>query len=289
MNAYLKERGYTDGLTPIDIRKEVKGVVSFLRATKIDYEKKPLYMSRKRLQENTKAFFAGYFSLHDVCILPISRALGFSGAIKANQDYKKAMEVYCMESSPFAIDLRMNYKDFHSYTEVESIYDEKNHHLTTPYFKSIVLAAPLANTSPCTYAHEIGHTQLDSRYGSITNYHNNEVISIFLEKLAAFSMSMETFHDMERRRLWLLKQILKKDYPVEGKENEIVAYTISTLKAEQLFDIYIESGESERAIMLQMIQMVFDNQMIVEELLDHYSITFENSLDPVYMQRNLTI
>ena len=73
--------------------------------------------------------------------------------------------------------------------------------------------------------------------------------------------------------------------------NKIIAsMSISSLlKSENLFDKYLYSTASEKEIMMDQIQKIFDGENKVEDLLDLNEITFDNSQDCKMIKRHINV
>lgn len=279
-----RKRGFITGFEPINISNDFKKIISFLNYENINGNNEFKLVTKKGMIEYTKAFFADFFSLHKVLILPSKRAIGFLQQINENDSYKDVIDLYCHEEYPFAIEINHIYGVSEGYI-VQDALALKSDNLFIPYFRSIVLPAPIREVSYCDYAQQIVHTQVDSIYGSIQDFHNKEVISLFIEKLCALNMGDDIFCKIQERRLGLLRNILSKKQT--ELTNELVALAISTIKAEHLFNYFLEADDVGRSEILNQIQKVFDGQISVEQLLASFSITYENSLNEKAMERNL--
>lgn len=160
----------------------------------------------------------------------------------------------------------------------------------TIYYKSISLSQNITELSKLAYTHEIAHSQLNHVRGLIKEYYNTEVISIFLELVHSLELNdgeyLLTAHDSIR--LTELKYIIDElnKYYDRRNEPEIKKvllegslYLQSTLQAYNLFIKYYNSPIAIKKEILQSIQKLFDQEHSLEELLSHFDISFDSSID----------
>ena len=164
-------------------------------------------------------------------------------------------------------------------------------------FKSLAIGEEITELSSSSYVHEITHTQLNSIKGSIKDYFNQEVFSIFLEFIHASEISKDDdiIRIEEANRIYELSEIAKQqieyasgrlDLPRE-EQIENSKYIQSDLIAFKLFSIYYFSHYTIQREMLKKVQDVFDGKMTVEEYLAYYDISFENSQNKSDIQKYL--
>lgn len=154
-------------------------------------------------------------------------------------------------------------------------------------FRGIELSKTTTECTSATYVHEITHTQLDSVKGSIKEYYNAEILSMFAE----------TFHYMEidkgerllrlfdSRRISELNLILEdlieyKNNSSTKEKDELLEdskYAISILKAYNLFITFYYENENIKNEILDDIQCIFDGYLTLEEMLSKYEVTLESS------------
>jgi hypothetical protein len=135
------------------------------------------------------------------------------------------------------------------------------------------------------YIHELIHTQLESQKGVVQDYHNREIVSIFIEYLSALLIDekgdllrkvQNTRWDDFFNSVYFLNQYIDT-YEFMNRKIEASIYIVSSLKAENLFNMYLNSNNKDKEMMLQNIQDIFDGKITVEDFLEKYNITFENS------------
>ena len=161
---------------------------------------------------------------------------------------------------------------------ISSVYDTiKDGEIETVFsFDKIKLGNICTIVTPCVYAHELTHSQLQSNRGIVKYYENLECLSYFVELVVALELSeddeilklMEKFIKVE-----LIKLISELEC-FNDKDNlyDTGKYLISTIKALKLFILYFRGSSFMRLDMLSKVQKVLDGELYLEELLDSYSI-----------------
>lgn len=153
-------------------------------------------------------------------------------------------------------------------------------------FREINLNSQITEQTSASYIHEVTHTQIDSLKGSIQEYYNLEVISIFNELFHASILGSDErilrLNDSRRINEMFITAEELRDYH-DGKSpmsrDELLdccKYLISDLKAYQLFAIFYSASDTIKNEILDNIQSIFDGYMTVEELLNKYEITLES-------------
>lgn len=140
-----------------------------------------------------------------------------------------------------------------------------------------------------SYVHEITHTQVDSLKGSLEEYYNVEVLSIFNELFHASILDKDEkiLRLNDSRRIYemsITAQELRKNF--DGKNNmdrnellDCCKYLISDLKAYDLFVTFYNANNSVKDEILDDVQSVFDGIITVEELLAKYDVTLDSIED----------
>lgn len=152
-------------------------------------------------------------------------------------------------------------------------------------FKGIVLRTPYTEQTSISYTHEIVHTQLDKSIGSINEYYNAEVLSIFLELVHSLSFNdnekILRLNDSHRvfEMLYAIEALLSLPKSSRDELLEKSKYLSSNLKAYNLFITYYYGSNKLRKEILRQIQTVFDENKTLEDILDIYEITYESSQD----------
>ena len=162
---------------------------------------------------------------------------------------------------------------------ISSVYDTvRDGKIETVFsFDKINLGRICTQVTPCVYAHELTHSQLQSNRGIIKYYENIECLSYFIEQVVALELSedetilklMDKFIKVE-----LIKLISTLEKMSNDKENlyDTGKYLTSTIKALKLFSIYYNGSILMKIDMLDKVQKIFDGDMYVEDFLDMYGI-----------------
>lgn len=154
-------------------------------------------------------------------------------------------------------------------------------------FREINLSNTITEHTSASYIHEITHTQLDRLKGSIREYYNLEVLSIFNELFHAAILDKDErmLRLNDSRRIYEMSVTAQelRDYH-EGKSTmdraellDCCKYLVSGLKAYNLFIKFYYATDEYKNEILDDIQAVFDGYLTVEELLLKHDISYENS------------
>ncbi len=137
------------------------------------------------------------------------------------------------------------------------------------------------NLSREIYSHEIAHTQYNNSYNSIS-YLDDEVISIFLERLAQDEFNSKNMLYLRLQHLckgilFLEENKYTDDEVKIYQKIEFLKYIESTLKAYLLYSkLKNESLSSTRNRIIDDINDVFSKKITVQELLSKHDITRDN-------------
>ena len=127
--------------------------------------------------------------------------------------------------------------------------------------------------------HEMTHALVDRNKGIINNMLNNEVLSIYMELVAAYEIdsSGNLLNIAKTLRLQNLKNdILHKNINnYNGYLNEGDDYIISTLLAFDLFEKYHSSSEEVRKIITKEINKTLSGERQLEDTLQKLEVTEE--------------
>lgn len=158
---------------------------------------------------------------------------------------------------------------------------------STVHFESIAIGKITNELSSPTYVHEITHTQLNSLKGSIKDFFNIEVLSIFLELIHASEISKDEdiLRIEEANRIYEIHELVKQQVAFANGEIDLSREDQidnskciqSDLIAFKLFSIYYLSHYTIQREMLKKVQDVFNGLMTVEDFLEYFGVTFENS------------
>lgn len=284
----LLKCGYEYGFTPKKVDSRIEDIISFLMST--DLQSIPFHVQTnlKNIINMTEAFYSHCFtSLHAVLSLDKSDSSLYP-SLQSQNNIPKSFVI--REYSPFRVPIILkNGYPFNSSMVLHGFKcpREELGCLSPVVISQINLKKPFTDFSFICYAHEIMHSQIDTLYGAVKDYHNVEVLPIFIEKLMAYGLDPRIFHEIEKERLYFLKIAIRNMFD-DINDNTSFKYYYSTLKAEALFDMYLNSSESDRRVIMEYIQMIINGEISLEEVLDGFGITVESSLDLNAIKRNLS-
>lgn len=259
------------------------------------------YINEEILKEKTVSFFKRHFKLHKVGYLSDKKLTSIINNYKI-KDINDLANIYNKSASyinPYSIPIKYEYDNILRGSLVIQVFDVDDHKLfaellpkLNSYFTSIILPNITTELSVSTYIHELTHSQLESNKGIIKKFYNSELLSIFMELLYNYEYDPNTYKVVFVNKINHIlqcfnylyasnnsdydKELDKYDYdPFDYFTN--TKYLISTLKAFNLFDKYINSNNKEEII--SCIQKVFDGNRSLEELLYKFDISIRSSLD----------
>lgn len=153
-------------------------------------------------------------------------------------------------------------------------------------FYEINLNSQITEQTPLSYVHEITHTQLDSLKGSIKEYYNTEVLSVFNELFLAAILDKDErmLRLNDSRRIYEMSTTAQElrnyfDGKIKMNRDELLnccKYLISDLKAYNLFVTFYNANDSIKNEILDDIQSIFDGFITLEEVLAKYDITLDS-------------
>ena len=137
-----------------------------------------------------------------------------------------------------------------------------------------------SNIMATTYAHEITHTQYQSK-----EFIYDEILPIFVEELinSLTDNNKNMFYARINNLLECLKEINKNPFPPKDEIEEFnklntIKYIESTLIAYMLYHIYTnESLSSTKARIIDDVQSVIDGTLSIENLISKYELTDKNT------------
>ena len=276
----------------IDLRDELMSV----------YDEETSYLimvKRKNALRQCRASLSKFLKMHKVFQMDKKRLYSFLHGIDLNENELEVDDLlkiydeingFSRYIDPF--DLKVCFCKKSGLIEgelISSFYDTvRNGEIVTDIsFDKINMSSICTIVTPCVYAHELTHTQLQSNRGIVKYYENLECLSYFVQLVVGLDLSededtlrmMEKFIKVELIRLitGIEKNMAKNDDDLydTGK------YLNSTLKALKLFILYYNGSKLMRLDMLNRVQKIFDGDMYLEELLDYYGINAKVEKDIV--------
>ena len=270
--------GFKTGLEITKIDDDLLNIVFDNKDINLDLIGPDWKFNYKKLINISRNFYKSLFNLNKVKYLDEDvvneiKELNQNGLM--NDEIRQEIEECSLSLSPF--DLPLNEDDN---TGVRAIYLNDKY-----YFLSVTLANIYKRNVIPAYIHEIAHTQLMSKKGSILNFKNQEVIPIFLELLASANIDDgKLLNDSVKIRLRELASGMKllkykSNSNMFDKENILksCSYIESTLVALDLFDLYCNSSISTQKEILSNIENIFEGKQATELVLDNYDINYELS------------
>ena len=254
-------------------------------------------ISADQMVEDTKAFFSKHnFTLHKVNYVALKEFATVGINATSIEQVIERINALIVPKDPFEIPrvfIPGHTMEGETQKPLALIPDETYLQRVPIVFSKIHLGNNITTLSSATYAHEITHTQLESIKGAVRNYHNKEVLSVFIEKISAYRQNPDAYKISDMMRLRHLLECIsilamaKNTNISKSLLIEQEAYVISILKAYKLFDLYVSSNAKKKKEMLANIQRVFDGNLVLEDFLAIYNITNENSLNSESIKRHL--
>jgi len=304
---FLKQQkivGYTKGLKPQNITLEQKQILQYsINLLPPNGLVKLPSIDEKYLKESAIQFYNERFNVHNIKFMTGNPSNITFTKNSTDEEKNNSWNSILTDISPYQLPLK--YLDGHSMIgEMEKIIPLVEgldmSCIKNIAFNNIKLGNNLTLLSIATYIHEIAHTQTESIKGYAENYYNKEVISIFLEKLAASTLdeNKELLKLSEHMRFRHLIECIYRVYNYYYQNNSFnlnykdllsdCMYIESTLKATKLFDIYeSERKEKNKRKIIYSIQDIFDGKIQVEELLLKNNITKNNSQNLLLVKKRL--
>lgn len=280
----IKSRGYKE--LP-EIKQPTNKLISIASSIEplLQEEIQVKPMSKKDVLNTSREFLLKYFDIYQVPFEKTIRFLTFS--------FEASGYVH-----PFALPVKRvaDTDIFYGCSHEVLLFRTGSKVCSSLRYRWIELSKELTELAPLAYTHEITHTQLNHIPGSIQDYNNVELLSIFLELVEAFENPNENImraHNFFRlRELREIINELDKYYDSEDSKIQDIliegtSYLHSTIKAYHLFDIYMTGDIDTRRTIMVGIQRIFSHHMSVEELLNYFNINYENSINEEIFQKHI--
>lgn len=298
--------GYKKDLKPFSNIERYAQVESIIKDLVLPTRIELPDITLEEVKTGAMSFYGKYFTLHDVPVVSIEKVKESQGMLmcsKTGAEVAQKFNALCTMTNPF--DIPIHLIEGHSMAGrlqkplILCPVPGYKENIKIP-FAHIELGDNLTALSTATYIHEISHVLTESNVGYAESFYNKEVISIFLEKLAALEQDPtgELLKTSERLRFAYLAQMITKLKSAEmllkiglityeDVLNDSVEIN-STLLATKLFDNYQKARKlKDKAKILNGIQQVFDGQITVEELLNSQGITIAQAKDTSLIKRHI--
>lgn len=259
-------------INPSDELLELLNSLAKLPLAKTEYQVHQMKVEDALYDAQT--FLQYYYKLRKVPYLHMSKVLGFNIHI-------------IREINPLKLPVNLiPTEDIFSGSVTEILPAHGKLHII---FREINLSQTITEHTSASYVHEITHTQLDRLKGSLKEYYNLEVLSIFNELFHAAILDkderMLRLNDSRRiHEMSVTANELREHHTGKSKMSrdellDCCKYLVSGLKAYNLFITFYNATDELKNEILDDIQSVFDGYITVEELLLKYDITYESSQD----------
>lgn len=263
-------------------------------------------ISLEQVKTGAYEFYGRHFTIHNIATVSLKTVeenLSNLMHSKTGAEVAEKFNSLCIMRNPFEIPINLTAGHSMIGETLKPLivcpapdYREK---LLIP-FSHITLGDNLTPLSTATYIHEIAHVQTESHIGYTEDFYLKEVISIFLEKLAALELdsSGELLRISEKMRFRYLSELLslyknpnlaiKFGFINQEQLFNNSCYINSTLLATKLFDNYQKLRKpKDKDIFLRKIQQIFDGEITVEQLLSSENITIAQSKDINLIKRHI--
>jgi hypothetical protein len=279
-------QGYNDGLNPIKFEDYFANIYDLLPLTETNFPRiKTNFISVGQI---TKESLDQLFDIHPVYkTIKTSSKIGIKKDDElgvANKKIARAVKL----ASPYEIPILLVDDEKVGFLSQQAFLIDNQSLIKYFPYSYICINKNFGNVGIFAYAHEIMHTQLESKPGYTTNYHNSELIPILAEGILCSQIPeyQKEYNYLKELRLGALRSYIRVLYNNcrKGKEYDLKSlqsystYLVSTVQALHLLKIYEENlGREESSNMIHLIQQIMDGELTVEQLLDHYDVTLENS------------
>ncbi|MDE5888698.1 MAG: hypothetical protein K2H20_01620 [Bacilli bacterium] len=251
------------------------------------------FVSKRETKANAKKFMCQKFKLHrifyknhlnDLDVKVLKNVNSIDACLRINS--RTGLYI-----SPFLLPVSFCAADSTGCMVVENVnYIKDDYYLENMKvsFRGIHLQQNVSEITESSYVHELAHTQTLSVKGSIREYYNSEVISIFLELLNVYEEGRPELMKINDtiRLSELFNNLNVLDFAATGdidvENDELLSdgkYAISIPKAYCLLIEYINGTPALRRYILRSIQNIFDGNLQLEDLLDEFEINFDSCFE----------
>ncbi len=259
----------------IDLYDEIVSDKSILYAEKFFR----LGASKKFVKDSIKLWEELGINLQQIDILDENFPLEEGEATITEEFYNSIITAH-PEKLPIHIDRSLRNKQWEAITNYISMYSitEKVEDNSMLYSNIILPNINNALTS-CIYAHEITHSQVNSK-DQCGNILNTETLPILIEEIFCCKLdsSLKSVIRMRNLRLlWFVKNLYRlmatKNMAFSSKI-EFDTYIKSTIQAIKLSNIYINGSENIKKEIQSFINRIIAEEASLMEMLNHYEANF---------------
>lgn len=261
-------------------------------------------ISLNEVKNLANKFYTKYFSLNNILYISkeqLSKQMPYISKVRTVRELYDNVNKRLKSINPMDIDIKLELG--HSmvgdinkpiliptnYNELEILVDNRK-----VYFSDIKLGNKLSPISAATLVHEVAHAEQEQNIGYTDDFLNKEIISIFLEKVAILEIDptgellkkseLARFYDASiHYNNWISRRV---QFNIEEDAFDLM-YIKSTFYAEKLFDMYLESTESERDKFFYQIQNVFDGKIKVEDFIRNMNVTLDSTRDITLVKKHI--
>lgn len=260
-----------------------------------------IYTSMDEVKAEVKAFYEKHFKIHEVYSMeytnnqmPVAVEIPISETLtdtKLVEGYYKFLK-NCKKVSPYDLPV-VRKEGFSLEGDVSKAVYPISPTLLPPFvnrvapFFRIVIGGGLSEASAATYAHELMHTQIESRIGYAEDYCKKETLPVFIEKVYALEKdpSGELLRKVNKIKIGYDLKCLTVPLTT-GEFGEEGCHAVGGLLALALFDKYLnEQQEESRLEYFADIQKVMDGKMTVDALLDKRGIDAKTALNVALVKK----
>lgn len=269
--------GYKEGIRYIDIEKLYE-LSNLLFNKKTDFNYKPIYTNKKIIIKNVKKFYE-------------KLGIYFENIKFLNEKEDDILNDFlnCFLSdnmiSPYDLpitfiddNILMCGRELHYQVLGDNVLGLQDEEIC---FNSIELSKSGNTLSSISYTHELMHVALLHKKGSIQDYLNNELLSIFFERLYSLYSTSKTSIYSYPIRLNSLKNDIKLLANSDNYYEKSISssYIESTIKALYLYNLYYSHKDNIRKEIILSVNKVLDGSNTLEEMLNKFDINYTDSLE----------
>lgn len=264
------------------------------------------YLSLEDSKNIAKKFYNDYFNIHNIYYAEediLDKAIKDMDDNTSPYDFYENINGLLSSIDPFDLPLKEN-QDYNLASSVRKpIYvypghpTEENRKI---YFSRINTGNLNNKLTPISIAHEVTHLETESVIGYTDDYLNREILSIFVEKIAALKIDEtgELLKLTEKLRIrnlveqynkyLMYKQLSDENMIASSMKIASLIYIKSALVAQKLFDMYLqERKEKTRDKYIDDVQNIMDGKIKLEEMLIKRGITSGKCQDFAYLKRHI--